>query len=189
MAPIGKSLALGAGCYWGTEKYVVQDFQNAQHHPGSIAKARVGFMSPQADAVASPSYRQVCSGTTGFVEVLDVDLAEPTPAAFEALVRFFFGFHDPTTLDRQGNDAGTQYASVIFCSTAEQTRIARKVKAELQELLDKKKVTTYEGGTIHTLIADYTDFYEAEEEHQEYLMKNPSGYCNHRYRFRDWPEL
>lgn len=184
---IGKTLALGAGCYWGTEKYVVRDFQ--QRRPGSIAKARVGFMSPHADATKNPTYAQVCSGTTGHVEVLDVELADPTPEAFEDLIRFFFRFHDPTTLNRQGNDAGTQYASVIFCATEEQCNIARRVKEELQALLDRKKIDAYEGTTIHTLVADYTEFYEAHEEHQEYLMKNPSGYCNHRIRFREWPEL
>lgn len=239
MAPISSTLALGAGCYWGTEKYIVKDFQSPQHHPGCIANAKVGFMSPDVNAMKNPSYRQVCSGSTGHVEVLNIELKpdQSTTAVFEDLIKFFFMFHDPTTLNRQGNDAGTQYASVIFCSSEEQKQIAERVKAELQQALDAKKVKGYEGRTIHTLVTDYTTFYEAHQAHQEYLAKNPVryssaqsgehcdptfflcgtvryiilflrrcrlshtkvffcvsfcflfqlGYCNHRYRFKEWP--
>jgi peptide-methionine (S)-S-oxide reductase len=187
MSPIGKTLALGAGCYWGTEKYIAKDFE--AKFPGSIAIAKVGFMSPDPNAMKDPSYRQVCSGSTGHIEVLNVELAAPTEELFEELMRFFFSFHDPTTKDRQGNDAGSQYGSVIFCTDPNQAKIANKVKAELQEALNQKKVTTYQQETIHTAVVDYTDFYEAHDEHQEYLFKNPNGYCNHRYRFREWPEL
>jgi peptide-methionine (S)-S-oxide reductase len=187
MASLSSTLALGAGCYWGTEKYIVKDFQ--KKFPGAIQDAKVGFMSPHADAMKNPSYRQVCSGQTGHVEVLNVELKDPTPELFEELVKFFFTFHDPTTLDRQGNDAGTQYASIIFCSDAQQTTIANKVKKELQQHVDKKRVTAYSTPQIHTGVVDYTDFYPAQDDHQEYLDKNPSGYCNHRFRFKDWPEL
>jgi peptide-methionine (S)-S-oxide reductase len=157
--------------------------------PNSIKDAKVGFMSPDKDAMKNPSYRQVCSGTTGHVEVLNVELNETTSDLFEELIRFFFSFHDPTTLNRQGNDVGTQYSSIIFCSDQEQTKIANKVKDELQERVSKGKIKTYVEGTIHTGIVDLTDFYVAQDEHQEYLAKNPLGYCNHRFRFKDWPEL
>ena len=101
------------GCYWGTEKYIVKDFQ--KKYPGSIKKAKVGFMSTDPNnPISSPSYRQVCSGTTGYVEVLFVELNDPE-TTFEPLIKFFFQFHDPTTKDQQGNDVGTQYSSVIFC--------------------------------------------------------------------------
>lgn len=183
MVSMSKTLALGAGCYWGTEKYVVKDFQ--KKFPGSIASASVGFMSPHADAKKNPSYREVCTGETGHVEVLNVEMADPDKD-FEELIKFFFMFHDPTTKDRQGNDTGPQYASVIFCSDEQQRAIANKVKEDLQKALDKKKVT-YSKQTVETYIAPYTIFYAAEEEHQKYLEKNPSGYCNHRYRFREWP--
>lgn len=146
-------------------------------------------MSPDPNAMKNPSYRQVCSGSTGHVEVLNVELAEASPELFEELLKFFFSFHDPTTMNRQGNDAGTQYASAIFCSDAEQTDIAKKVKEDLQKALDAGKISTFQTGTVTSAIVDYTDFYEAHEEHQEYLAKNPLGYCNHRYRFREWPEL
>ena len=184
MAPISKTLALGAGCYWGTEKYVVKDFQ--KQFPGSIANASVGFMSPHADAKKNPSYREVCSGTTGHVEVLNVELSNPEEH-YEELVKFFFMFHDPTTKNRQGNDVGTQYASVLFYSGDEQKEIAERVKRELQTAVDGGKVTSYQQSTVETDILPYTSFYPAHEEHQQYLMKNPSGYCNHRMRFDKWP--
>ena len=88
-----------SGCYWGTEKFIVKDFQKI--HPGSIAKASVGFMSPDPKAMENPSYRQVCTGETGHVEVLYVELASEDPEIYEALLKFFFQFHDPTTLNRQ----------------------------------------------------------------------------------------
>jgi peptide-methionine (S)-S-oxide reductase len=148
-------------------------------------------MSPEPNAMKDPSYRQVCSGSTGHVEVVNIELSKnaSTTEIFEDLIKFFFTFHDPTTLNRQGNDVGTQYASIIFCSSPEQKEIARNVKEELQDAMDAGKITQYQKKKVETTIVDYTTFYEAHEEHQEYLMKNPSGYCNHRFRFQEWPEL
>mmetsp|Transcript_9207 Transcript_9207/g.25881 ORF Transcript_9207/g.25881 Transcript_9207/m.25881 type:complete len:233 (+) Transcript_9207:138-836(+) len=183
---IESTVALGAGCYWGTEKFIKKDFQ--KRYPDSIKSAKVGFMSPNPDAVKNPSYRAVCSGSTGHVEVLNVELNDPEKH-YEELIKFFFMFHDPTTKDRQGNDAGTQYASVIFTAGDEQARIAEKVKVELQGLVDAKKVARYANSKVETKIVAANPFYEAHAEHQEYLMKNPSGYCNHFFRFKDWPEL
>ena len=153
-----------------------------------ISGYQVGYAGGQ---VSNPSYRQVCSGTTSHVEVLTIELAPDTatPELFEHLMQFFFMFHDPTTLNAQGNDSGTQYASVIFCSDEQQKQIATKVMAELQQAVTDKKVTTYVKTKIETGIVDYTDFYEAHAEHQEYLMKNPNGYCNHRFRFKEWPQV
>jgi peptide-methionine (S)-S-oxide reductase len=209
MAPITSTLALGAGCYWGTEKFIVKDFpqQQQQKYAGCIANAKVGFMSPDPNSpIKNPTYRQVCSGSTGHVEVLHIELITPTTTVssdnvddvdhvdaevlFKDLIQFFFTFHDPTTLNRQGNDVGTQYSSVIFCTTAKQKEIAQQVKNELQAAIDQGIITTqYENKTVQTAIVDYTEFYEAHEEHQEYLMKNPLGYCNHRYRFQKWPTV
>lgn len=188
MAPIASTLALGAGCYWGTEKYIVKDFQ--KKHPGCILKAKVGFMNPDPNGMKNPSYRQVCSGSTGHVEVLQVELTEKasaTPEIFEDMMKFFYSFHDPTTLNRQGNDAGTQYGSVVFCSSDAQKEIAERVKRELQTHIDTKAIKTYQKKKVETALVGYTTFYEAQSDHQEYLENNPSGYCNHRYRFRDWP--
>jgi peptide-methionine (S)-S-oxide reductase len=187
MVLTSKVLALGAGCYWGTEKYVVKDFQN--RFPNTIKSAAVGFMSPHADAPKDPSYRAVCSGTTGHVEVLYVELNEPSEEVFTELIRFFFMFHDPTTKNRQGNDAGTQYASWIFCGDDKQLEIAEGVKAELQQAVAKGKVKAYTATTVSTDVGPAREFYAAHEEHQAYLEKNPLGYCNHRYRFKSWDEL
>lgn len=189
MAPIASTLALGAGCYWGTEKYIVKDFQKM--HPGCIANAKVGFMNPDPNGMKNPSYRQVCSGSTGHVEVLNIELSEEaasTPEVFEDLMKFFYMFHDPTTPNQQGNDRGTQYGSVVFVSSPDQREIAERVKEELQSHMDSKTITSYQRKKVETVVADYTTFYEAHEEHQEYLAKNPLGYCNHRYRFRAWPK-
>jgi peptide-methionine (S)-S-oxide reductase len=162
------------GCYWGTEKFVVKDFQ--KKFPGSIKEAKVGFMSPDPNAMENPSYRQVCSGTTGHVEVLMIELEDVVATAgaestctsteqlVESLLRIFFQFHDPTTKNRQGNDAGTQYASAIFCADEQQKKIAQKVKNELQQLLNdgKAKASAYAGKTIETYIADLHTFYPAQ---------------------------
>lgn len=175
-------------CYWGTEKYIVKDFQ--KKFPGVIADAKVGFMNPNPNGMKNPSYRQVCSGSTGHVEVLNIELtkkASETPEVFEELIKFFYSFHDPTTLNRQGNDRGTQYGSVIFCSSEEQRVIAEAVTAQLQQHVDNKKIRAYQNSNVETKVADYTTFYEAHAAHQEYLFKNPSGYCNHRFRFKEWP--
>ena len=146
-------------------------------------------MSLEPDSpISKPDYRQVCSGTTGYVEVLYVEMNDPE-AHFEELIKFFFQFHDPTTKNRQGNDEGTQYASVIFCDGNEQMNIATKVKAELQKLMDTGKINMYSSEEVTTVITATTPFIEAHEEHQEYLAKNPLGYCNHAFRFTEWPSL
>lgn len=141
------------------------------------------------------------------MEVYDFTF-EGDEKAYEDLVKHFFMFHDPTTLNRQGNDRGTQYASAIFAYDEKQVRrlhqhsrnqilfviqsllfgmllqkeIASKVKAELQELVKKGKIPGYQGADVVTYITDATVFYPAHDEHQEYLEKNPLGYCNHGYR-------
>jgi peptide-methionine (S)-S-oxide reductase len=141
-----------------------------------------------ADAKANPSYKEVCSGATGHVEVYDFEFSGGEEI-FEELVKFFFQFHDPTTFNKQGNDSGTQYASVIYCYDVKQMNIASRVKDELQQLLDEGKISekVYSGKRITTSIRRATQFYPAHEEHQEYLMKNPNGYCNHRIRIKEWP--
>jgi len=167
------TVSLGAGCYWGTEKFIKVDFQ--KKFPDSLRKARVGFMSPEKDHTKNPSYKAVCTGKTGHVEVLNVELNDPQKD-FKELIKFFFLFHDPTTKNKQGNDTGTQYASAIFVRDEEQRRIVTEVINELQNSLKHMKKSSYSGKKIATAIHDATTFFDAEEEHQEYLMKNPSGY-------------
>lgn len=186
---ISNKLALGAGCYWGTEKYIRKDFQ--KKFPQSVTVATVGFMSPdEKPRIVNPTYGQVCTGTSGHVEVLYVELSNPEKH-FEELIRFFYQFHDPTTNNRQGNDVGFQYASYIFCNDEKQQMIARQVTEELQMILTEKTnatiVQAYENDTITTLIGPLREFTKAEDEHQRYLEKNPNGYCNHRIRFKKWP--
>eukprot|EP00602_Paraphysomonas_sp_CaronLab_P006201 CAMPEP_0185023478 /NCGR_PEP_ID=MMETSP1103-20130426/6146_1 /TAXON_ID=36769 /ORGANISM="Paraphysomonas bandaiensis, Strain Caron Lab Isolate" /LENGTH=226 /DNA_ID=CAMNT_0027556085 /DNA_START=60 /DNA_END=740 /DNA_ORIENTATION=+ len=178
----------GAGCYWGTEKFFKIDF-GRKRYPESLIKGDVGFMGPPG-AQPNPSYREVCEGTTGHVEVFDMEYSGGEigmEKMYEELVRFFFQFHDPTTLNRQRNDKGTQYASVIYCYDSVQKEIATRVKNELQALIDDGKVSCFSEKTVTTAIKDATEFFPAHAEHQEYLMKNPKGYCNHKIRFADWP--
>jgi peptide-methionine (S)-S-oxide reductase len=167
-------VSFGAGCYWGTEKFLRHNFATKTSVPGRIEHGQVGFMGPKS-APTNPSYEDVCTGATGHVEVYDLEF-QGGEAYFEAMVRFFFQFHDPTTLNKQGNDGGTQYASVIYCYDRIQHRIATKVKAELQQLLTDKLVPekTFKGATVTTDIRMVeAPFFPAHEAHQDYLMKNP----------------
>jgi peptide-methionine (S)-S-oxide reductase len=134
-----------------------------------------------------PSYEQVCTGQTGHIEVLFIELNEPEKH-FEELIRFFFQFHDPTTSNRQGNDRGLQYASWIFCADDTQAQIAKKTRDELQKAIDQDLIKCFTGRTITTQISPIQHFTKAQESHQMYLSKNPGGYCNHRMRFYDWPK-
>ena len=184
---LSNKLALGAGCYWGTEKYVRKDFQKM--FPNSIKDCAVGFMSPESKPrISRPTYEQVCSGASGHIEVLYVELNEPEKH-FEELIRFFFQFHDPTTKNRQGNDTGFQYASWIFCEDAAQTTIATKVLNELQTAMDRKLVTCYNNSKITTQVTPLTPFTKATAHHQRYLENNPNGYCNHRIRLPKWVDV
>ncbi|GMH85467.1 hypothetical protein TrVE_jg5311 [Triparma verrucosa] len=183
--PLASRVTLGAGCYWGTDKFIVKDFQ--KRFPGSVKNASVGFMSPNPDAMKNPSYRQVCSGSTGHVEVLDLELTDPQ-AHYEELIRFFYMFHDPTTKNRQGNDMGSQYSSYIFTYDQEQSKVASRVTKELQDHISRGTLNSFESETVKTKIGDATVYYKAMQEHQDYLASNPNGYCNHYFRFKSWPK-
>ena len=186
-AKLSNTLALGAGCYWGTEKFVRKNFQ--EKFPGAIKSCSVGFMSPSsAPKYKNPTYQQVCSGASGHIEVLFVELNEPEKH-FEELIRFFFKFHDPTTENRQGNDSGFKYASWIFCADESQTAIATKVRDELQAAINQRAVVCYERKAISTKITPITEYTKAQAGHQEYLAKNPNGYCNHRIRLKEWVNI
>lgn len=182
---LSSQLALGAGCYWGTEKYIRKDFQ--KKFPGSVKSVTVGFMAPTEPKIKNPSYQQVYRGDSGHIEVAFVELNNPEQH-FEELIRFFFQFHDPTTKNRQGNDVGFQYASWIFCADEYQVEISKRVVRQLQSAVSKRIITAYANSEVSTQItAPLTEFTPAHAEHQEYLMNNPLGYCNHRMRFREWP--
>lgn len=174
----------GAGCYWGTEKYFKYNFTKKFPQFG-IVNGEVGFMGP-SDAPANPTYREVCSGSTGHVEVFNFEYTGGD-LCYEQLVRYFFQFHDPTTFNRQGNDKGTQYASVIYCYTDKQLEIANRIKAELQQYIDARQIRCFKEYNVSTDIRMSTIFYPAHAEHQDYLAINPNGYCNHKVRFETWP--
>jgi peptide-methionine (S)-S-oxide reductase len=119
---------------------------------------------------SAPTYEQVCSGRTGHAEVVHVTF-DPAVISYRDLLEIFFAIHDPTTLDRQGADVGTQYRSAIFTHSDEQAETARKLIAELSK-------NAYSGVTIVTELVPYTEFYPAEGYHDDYYRLNPSQpYC------------
>jgi peptide-methionine (S)-S-oxide reductase len=157
-------VGFGAGCYWGTEKFIGHVFPQRSDKPnGSIIKGsgKVGFMGPKV-AKSNPSYEDVCTGRTGHVEVYDLSFTGGA-AYFEAMLKFFYMIHDPTTKDRQGNDRGTQYASVVYCYNQEQFDIATRVKDEVQALINSKHITVYSSVRVTTDIRhtkDASPFFE-----------------------------
>ncbi len=155
-----RTAAFGMGCFWGAEKKFWQT-------PG-VYSTQVGYA---AGYTPNPTYREVCTGGTGHNEVVRV-VYDPSKVSFDDLLRVFWENHDPTQGMRQGNDVGTQYRSAIYCNSAEQHRLA----AESRDLYQSELVAAGYG-TITTEIADDVTFYYAEEYHQQYLAKNPWGYC------------
>ncbi len=159
--PEGTQLAMfGLGCFWGAER----KFWEA---PGVVSTA-VGYA---AGATPNPTYQEVCSGLTGHNEVVRV-VFDPERASYDELLRIFWENHDPTQGMRQGNDVGTQYRSGIYTYSNAQKRAARESLAAYQRRLDAAGY-----GSITTEILDAPGFYFAEEYHQQYLAKNPAGYC------------
>jgi peptide-methionine (S)-S-oxide reductase len=161
--PVGLEMAMfGMGCFWGAEKMFWET-------PGvySTAVGYAGGYTPNA------TYREVCSGMTGHTEVVLV-VFDPRQTSYDAMLKIFWEGHDPTQGMRQGNDVGTQYRSAIFTFSAEQKRAAEVSRAAYQD-----KLTAAGYGRITTEIADAPPFYYAEEYHQQYLAKNPGGYCGH----------
>lgn len=149
----------GSGCFWCTEAI----FENLN----GVTSVVSGYAGGHVD---NPTYEEVCTGTTGHAEVTQITY-DPNIISFDELLEVFWKTHDPTTLNRQGNDVGTQYRSVIFCHNEEQKELAEKYKAEL----DKSGAWD---DPIVTEISPFTNFYVAEEYHQDYYMNNPNqGYC------------
>jgi peptide-methionine (S)-S-oxide reductase len=154
-----QTAVLGGGCFWCLE--AVFDRLRGVH---AVESGYAGGRS------ASPSYAEVCNGKTGHAEAVRISF-DPDTVSFKDLLKIFFAIHDPTTKDRQGNDAGTQYRSVIFCQTPEQRAEAEAVIAELgrAKLWDDPIVTE---------VADAATFYPAEGYHQRYFERNASQpYC------------
>jgi peptide-methionine (S)-S-oxide reductase len=163
--PDGTRTAIFAmGCFWGAEK----DFWQT---PGVISTA-VGYAGGQTP---NANYGEVCSGRTGHAEAVLVAY-DPSKVSYEELLKVFWENHDPTQGMRQGNDVGTQYRSAIFATDDEQLRTAVASRNIYQARLSEAGF-----GEITTEIASAPTFYYAEDYHQQYLAKNPNGYCpNHR---------
>ena len=159
--PAGTETALfGLGCFWGAERKFWQT-------PGVVSTS-VGYAGGHTP---NPTYREVCSGMTGHTEAVRV-VFDPRKVRYEDLLRVFWESHDPTQGMRQGNDVGTQYRSAIYWRDEEQRRAAEASRDAYQRALRAAG-----RGEITTEIASAPEFYYAEEYHQQYLDKNPGGYC------------
>jgi len=153
-------VVFGLGCFWGAER----KFWQCE----GVYSTAAGY---GAGHTPNPSYQEVCSGKTGHNEVVRVVFDEGT-VSFEQLLKLFFESHNPTQGMAQGNDQGTQYRSGIYYHTAEQKQIAESLSGAYQEKLTQKGL-----GRITTEILPLGEFYYAEDYHQQYLAKNPGGYC------------
>jgi len=151
---------LAGGCFWCTEAI----FKRLR----GVTKVTPGYAGGKTE---NPTYEQVCSGDTGHAEAIQIEF-DPEQIGFETLLDVFWHTHDPTTLNRQGNDVGTQYRSVIFCHSDEQKKAAEKSKKELEK-------EGYYQDPIVTEIIPFTNFYEAEDYHQNYFENNKNKlYCS-----------
>lgn len=152
----------GTGCFWGAERRFWQT--------DGVSQTRVGYMGGNTE---NPTYKEVCSGTTHHAEVVKV-IFDPKKISYRELLISFWQMHDPTTLNRQGNDIGTQYRSVIFYTSE-----AQKIVAEESKALYQSELTRLGFDQITTEILPAPMFWDAEEYHQRYLEKNPEGYDCH----------
>jgi len=155
-----REAVFGLGCFWGAERLFWE-------LPGvySTAVGYAGGITP------NPTYEEVCTGLTGHTEVVRV-IYDPEKIDYEDLLKAFWESHDPTQGMRQGNDIGTQYRSAIYVLDPEQRAVAEESKRMYQE-----RLSAAHRGTITTEILDAPQFYYAEDYHQQYLAKNPDGYC------------
>ena len=155
-----EEIVFGAGCFWGVER----KFWNLS----GVYVTSVGYSGGNTD---NPTYEDVCYKDTGHVEVVKI-YYDPIVIDLNDLLKIFWECHDPTQGMRQGNDIGTQYRSAIFCSNEDDIKKANDSKKKFQNVLSKNKYSD-----ITTEISLIKNYYLAEEYHQQYLAKNPNGYC------------
>ena len=155
-----KEIILGAGCFWGVERRL----WNLQ----GVKLTSVGYAGGTS---INPSYEEVCSGSTGHAEVVKV-VFDPLKISLKEILISFWEMHDPTQGMRQGNDIGSQYRSVIFCCSADDLEVAKLSMHKYQAALNNQGL-----GRITTEILEKEEYFFAEEYHQQYLAKNPNGYC------------
>lgn len=158
-----ETAAFAAGCFWGTEEFF-------RKIPG-VVETRVGYTG---GTVANPKYEDTHDGHTGHAESVEIKF-DPNKVSYEHLLDQFFKMHDPTTLNRQGNDTGNQYRSVIFYHGDGQRKKAMAFKSKVEKSGAWKSL-------IMTKISEAKTFWPAEEDHQKYLQKHPGGYDNHYLR-------
>ncbi|KAJ7168676.1 peptide methionine sulfoxide reductase [Mycena filopes] len=160
---------MAPSCFWGTEHIFLKHFPPKPAPGKGIVATTVGYTGGKPQ-ITKPDYRTVCSGTTDHAEAVRIEF-DPNVVGYAELVEFFYRTHDPTTVNRQGGDVGTQYRSAIFATTPEQEDIARRVTEEVQA-----KHFTPKGTKIVTEIHSAGPWWDAEDYHQLYLHKNPGGY-------------
>jgi peptide-methionine (S)-S-oxide reductase len=157
MAGNVETALLGGGCFWCTEAVYLE--------VRGVTSVESGYAGGE---IAQPTYEQVCTGATGHAEVVKLRF-DPTVISYRDLLEIFFTIHDPTTLNRQGNDVGTQYRSVIYHQSPQQEATARQVIAEMAHVWDAPIVTELSPAPL---------FYKAEDYHQDYFRQHPlQGYC------------
>ena len=153
----GDVAILGGGCFWCIEAVFLE--------ARGVTRVESGYMGGHVD---HPTYEAVCNGTTGHAEVVRLEF-DPSVISYHDILEIFFTIHDPTTLNRQGNDVGTQYRSVIFTTSPEQEAVARTVMAEMAMVWDAPLVTE---------VLPQETWYKAEDYHQNYFAQHPlQGYC------------
>ncbi|BCR85296.1 peptide-methionine-S-sulfoxide reductase [Aspergillus chevalieri] len=170
---MSEKATVAAGCFWGVEHLFRKEFGNGK----GLLDARVGYSGGNT---SSPTYRAVCSGNTGHAEALQVTF-DPSIVSYRQLLEFFYRMHDPTTLNRQGPDVGTQYRSAVFTHGDEQHKIAHDITDKVSKEWYKQPLSTQ--------IIEAGEWWDAEDYHQLYLKKNPSGYECPAHFVRSFPPL
>lgn len=160
-----RTSVLAGGCFWGVEELF-------RTRPG-VTNTRVGYAGGHSP---EPTYETVKTGATGHAECLEVSF-DFNLTGYENIFEFFFSIHDPTTLNRQGNDKGSQYRSVIFYQNENEKQAAQKV---IKQITDESRWPS----PIVTELTPLKKFYDAEDYHQDYLQKNPGGYTCHFARYK-----
>lgn len=171
-----KYAVFAAGCFWGVEHLFRQNFAI----PSQIIDVRVGYANGN-DTVVNPSYEEVCTSTTNCAESVLISY-EPANISYQQLVEFFFKMHDPTTVNCQGPNVGTQYRSAIFTVDEEQSVIAHYIQDQFQK-------SWYQDTPVVTVIEDLRSFYDAETYHQQYFHKNPQVSLCPSHFLRDEPGI
>jgi len=170
----GETAIFASGCFWGVEHIFVKHYPPSENK--GILSTAVGYTGGNP-LVTNPTYKLVCGGATDHAEAVKI-VFDPSVLSYAELVEFFYRTHDPTTPNRQGGDVGSQYRSAIFTTSEAQAETAKRVTEEVQA-----KHFTPKGKKIATEIAPASQWWDAEDYHQMYLFKNPSGYSVHPIDF------